>query len=170
MKKFGNLLMTFVLAIAISFPAYAMPYSYNYFKPISANATLLPHIIKQSTAKERAIIRGAFFSGADLTITNREGRIGVTANSYMNYPVDELYMSIYVDQLSEKDDRWVQVAYYDFDFFGEDYPDGLTSERVDFTIDNQPKGRYYRLRGSYAAIKDGDMEGFGPMTDGVLIE
>ena len=32
------------------------------------------------------------------------------------------------------------------------------------------QGYYYRLRGSFAALKDGAMEGFGPVTDGVLIE
>lgn len=168
MKKITNVLLILSLVITLCFPSYAMQCNYYYLNPISSKSTLLPYDINQSAAKERAVKRGAFFAGADLTITNRNGEIGVTGKSYMTYPVDELYMSIYVDKLEEN--RWVQVAYYDFEFYAENYPDGLTSEMVDFTIDNQPKGHYYRLRGSYAAIKDGDMEGFGPMTDGVLIE
>ena len=88
----------------------------------------------------------------------------------MSTAVDELYMTIYVDRWIEKESRWNQVAYYDFEFYAEDYPNGLTSETVEFIIDNQPKNNQYRLRGSYMAIKDGAMEGFGPVTDGVLIE
>ena len=39
-----------------------------------------------------------------------------------------------------------------------------------FTLTGYPTGEYYRLRGSYAAVKDGLLEGFGPVTDGILIQ
>ena len=87
----------------------------------------------------------------------------------MSTEIDELYMSIYLDRWVD-DDHWEQVDYFEFEFYAEDYPDGLTSELVAFTLTGYPTGHYYRLRGSYAAVKDGVIEGFGPTTDGILIQ
>lgn len=117
-------------------------------------------------------LKGVFFSAADLKLTNLDGKIGVTAHGYMNVPVDEVYMTIYLDKLEEKNGvaHWVQMDYYEFEFFAKDYPNGLTLATADFTIVNQPKNHTYQLRGTYAAFKDGAIEGFGPVTDGVLIE
>lgn len=171
--RIGKVLKTIcitVLVLSMSFPAYARQQNINVYTDISVVSKLLPPSVKESYDYITAITRGNFFAAADLKITNEKGEIGVTAHSYLSYAVDELYMTIYVDRWIEKENRWNQVAYYDFEFYGKDYPDGLTSETVEFIIDNQPKGNYYRLRGTYAAIKDGEMEGFGPATDGVLIE
>lgn len=113
--------------------------------------------------------RGVFFSAADLKIENENGEIGVVGHAYMSTEIDELYMTIYLDrQVGENE--WEQVDSFDFEFYAEDYPDGLTFELVAFTLTGYPTGHYYRLRGSYAAVKDGVMEGFGPVTDGVLIQ
>ena len=68
------------------------------------------------------------------------------------------------------DEEWENVDEFEFEFYAEDYPDGeLTSESVEFTLTGYPKNEYYRLRGSYAAVKDGLLEGFGPVTEGVYI-
>ncbi len=64
-----------------------------------------------------SVLRGVFFAAADLSILNNNGKIGVSAKAYMKEPVDEVYMTIYLDQMGE-DGQWVQVAYYDFEFFG----------------------------------------------------
>ena len=88
-------------------------------------------------------------------------------------PVDELYMNIYLDKFVVEEDgkeRWENIDMFEFEFYAEDYPEGLTSESVEFTLTGYPTGEYYRLRGSYAAVKDGLLEGFGPVTDGILIE
>ena len=154
----------------VCFPAYAGPKK-GYVGPnVNVESERLPANIKRAIDFVTATVRGAFFSAADLQITNENGEIGVSAHAYMSTAIDELYMTIYVDRWIEKEHRWAQVAYYDFEFYAEDYPNGLTSETVEFIIDNQPKNNQYRLRGSYMAIKDGAMEGFGPVTDGVLIE
>ena len=87
----------------------------------------------------------------------------------MSEAIDELYMTIYLDRMTDEG-RWEQVDYFEFEFYAEDYPDGLTSEFVSFTLTGYPTGHYYRLRGTYAAVKGTVMEGFGPVTDGILIQ
>ena len=126
----------------------------------------------ESYVREVNPLRGVFFSAADLKLTNLNGKIGVIAHGYMNVPVDEVYMTIYLDRLEESNGvtHWSQVDYYDFEFFAKDYPNGLTLATKDFTIINQPKNHTYRLRGQFAAFLDGAMEAFGPATDGVFIE
>ena len=54
----------------------------------------------------------------------------------MNDPVDEVYMTIYLDRLEESNGvtHWSQVDYYEFEFFAKDYPNGLTLATKDFTI------------------------------------
>lgn len=167
MKKFVKYTVAILLALIMSgMTVYAGPQ----FTSVDDFSYILPPEVKKSTAHENSVLRGEFFASAELTITNEKGEIGVTALTFMNVPVDELYMTVYLDKWIEKEKRWSQVTFYDFEFFGENYPDGLTSETVEFIIDNQPKGNYYRLRGTFVAIKDGAMEGFGPVTDGILIE
>ena len=87
----------------------------------------------------------------------------------MREPVDEVYVTVYLDRL-EADNKWKQVKLYDIEFHSEDYPEGLTEPGFDFVISDQPSGHTYRLRGTFAAFLDGAMEGFGPVTDGILIE
>lgn len=167
-KKYMSILLGVLLSMMIfNISAYAQP---RIITDINTESERLPSTIKESRDYVKAVLRGVFFSAADLKIFNSNGEIGVSAHAFMSDPIDELYMTIYVDCWSEKENRWTQVTYYDFEFYAKDYPNGLTSETVEFIIDNQPKGKHYRLRGSYMAIKDGAMEGFGPVTDGVLIE
>lgn len=89
-------------------------------------------------------------------------------------PVDEIYMTIYLEKYvidEDGNEDWSQLDMFEFEFYAEDYPDGeLTSESVEFTLTGYPTGEYYRLRGAYAAVKDGVIEGFGPVTDGILIQ
>lgn len=164
MKKkngFGFLVILYLMILAMSFNSVAAQIEVERYT--TAN---------KSYVKEVNPLRGAFFSAADLTITNLDGKIGVVAHAYMNVPVDEVYMTIYLDRLENKNgsNYWVQVDYYEFEFFAKDYPNGLTLATKDFTVINQPKNNTYRLRGQFAAFLDGAMEGFGPATDGVLIE
>ena len=170
-KVLRTIWATIIITMLMSFLSFAATnVKYDYSMPIEIKSKVLDPVIKKSTAIARAIKRGEFFSAAELSIINENGNTGVDAHAYMGAPVDELYITIYVDQLNKETNKWSQVALYDFEYYGEDYPDGLTWETVYFIIDNQPKGYYYRLRGSFAALKDGAMEGFGPVTDGVLIE
>ena len=162
-------LCSLLCVIMMGLTAFAHPLCMDSYNSVEAESDLLPKNVRISKKHVSSVARGAFFAAADLAILNNDGKIGVSAKAYMKEPVDEVYMSIYVDQLN-KDNKWVQVAYYDFEFFKEDFPDGLLTPGEDFTIMDQPSGYYYRLRGQYIAVLDGAMEGFGPVTDGILIE
>lgn len=169
MKKIKSIVICCIIAMIVtSFEALAAPFNLNQYTSIEVESELLPPNTRISRGFAKNVLRGAFFASGELTILNNNGKIGVSAKTYMKEPVDEVYMTIYVDRLINN--VWSQVAYYDFEFFAEDYPEDLIDPGVDFTITDQPSGYYYRLRGSYAALKDGVMEGFGPVTDGVLIE
>ena len=85
-------------------------------------------------------------------------------------PVDEVYITIYLDRWDADAERWRQVTYYDAEFYAKDYPDGLTDPTVDITFLNQKKGYDYRLRGVFAAVHNGLFEGFSPVTAGIRIE
>lgn len=171
MKKVIRFLsLAVIFTLLMNFIAVAMPGgTASYLKPVTVTSKLLDPSIGQSIAKEYAIKRGEFFSLADLAISNKNGQIGVAAHAYMSIPIDDLYMTIYLDRLNSKG-TWDQVDLFDFEFHSENYPKGLTSETVAFVIGNQPKDNYYRLRASFLAFKDGENEGFGPMTEGILIQ
>ena len=101
---------------------------------------------------------------------NGNGDVGVFAKAYMSIPVDEVYITIYLDRWDADAERWRQVTYYDAEFYAKDYPDGLTDPTVDITFLNQKKGYDYRLRGVFAAVHNGLFEGFSPVTAGIRIE
>lgn len=162
--------LTVALLIVIMSTVSVFGSEYNpYLAPVNTESELLPPSVRSSKVREISKLRGEYFGVAELEILNEDGKIGVSARAYMKKPVDEVYMSIYVDQLN-KNNQWVQVANYDFEFFSKDYPDGLLTPSKDFIILDQPSGYYYRLRGQFIAVLDGGMEGFGPVTGGVLIE
>lgn len=132
---------------------------------------LLPKNVKSDTATEQSIRRGEFFARADLVITDEgDGNIGAFAVAYMDHAVDEVYISIYLDRWIEEENRWEQVAYYDAEFYAEDYPEGLTDPTVDITFLDQERDHYYRLRSSFSAVYEYEYEGFSPTTSGIWID
>lgn len=170
MRQIKRWLCTICIFIMMTtIPTYAKTIEVGQYNSVNTVSDILPANVGESIDVLRKTPRGVFFSAADLRIENEGGEIGVVGHAYMSEPVDELYMTIYLDrQIS--DDKWEQVDEFEFEFYGEDYPDGLTSELVAFTLTGYPTGHYYRLRGAYAAVKGTIMEGFGPVTDGVLIQ
>ncbi len=166
LKMFVCTLLCTVMMVSTVF---ARPICRDSYTSVEVESEVLPRYVKESRVHLTSTLRGVFFAAADLAILNNNGKVGVSAKAYMKEPVDEFYMTIYLDRLNEKE-QWEQVAYYDFEFYAKDYPDGLLTPGKDFTILDQPSGYVYRLRGQYIAILDGGMEGFGPVTSGVLIE
>ena len=164
-----TLLCTILCIFMTGLTVFAHPIYPGAYTSVETESELLPKNVKVSKVHVTSVMKGVFFAAADLAILNNDGKIGVSAKAYMKEPVDEVYMTIYVDQLDENE-HWRQVAYYDFEFYAKDYPDGLLTPGKDFTIMDQPSNHYYRLRGQFTAILDGGMEGFGPVTGGVFIE
>ncbi len=170
MKKYLRILyLLWMIMLVTAVPAYASSFKLQQYVPIEVHSELLPSTIQKSTDLVQKTPRGVFFSAAELQIINEDGEIGVLGSAYMSEAIDELYMTIYLDRMTDEG-RWEQVDYFEFEFYAEDYPDGLTSEFVSFTLTGYPTGHYYRLRGTYAAVKGTVMEGFGPVTDGILIQ
>ena len=174
MKKFlKSIVCTIVATLFIGSVAFAASFNPSDFTSIEVESNILPEEVKESVDYVRIPRRGVFFAAADLKIANYDGDINVSGHVYMLEPVDEIYMTIYLDRYVIDEDgteRWEYVDMFEFEFYAEDYPEGLLEESVGFTLTGYPTGEYYRLRGSYAAVKDGLLEGFGPVTDGILIE
>lgn len=162
-----------IAILSINFVAWASNFDPSQFTSITIESNILSKDIQESLDRVNIPRRGVFFAAADLKIANNDGDIDVAGHAYMMEPVDEIYMTIYLDRYEVDEDGeadWVFVDMFEFEFYAEDYPEGeLTSESVEFTLTGYPKNEYYRLRGSYAAVKDGLLEGFGPVTDGVYI-
>lgn len=138
---------------------------------INEPSELLPKQIKSNRVSENTIRRGEFFAQADLMISDEgDGNIGAFAVAYMDHAVDEVYISIYLDRWIEEENRWEQVAYYDAEFYAEDYPEGLTDPTVDITFLDQERDHYYRLRSSFSAVYEYEFEGFSPTTAGIWID
>lgn len=169
-KRFALLISTLIMSLAIFFDVCAMSFNPNDHTSVDLQSELLPSTVKSATAYESAKRRGDFFMRADLIIKDDgNGDIGAFAKAYMAVPVEEVYITIYLDRWDEEADRWRQVSYYDYEFYANDYPDGLIDPSIDITFKKQTKGYYYRIRGVFAAVNDGDFEGFSPVTDGILI-
>lgn len=171
MKKLVLLMMSVILVITIAMNAFAMPFNPEDYTSVDKDSELLPDGIKQDQESEYAMFRGDFFVSADLIITDKGGgNIGALGVAYMQYAVDEVYISIYLDRWDAAEERWKQVSYYDAEFYAKDYPDGLKTPSVDIVFQKQPKGYHYRLRGAFAASSHGKVEAFSPTTSGIKIE
>ena len=174
MKKFfSGIICLMAMVLSMNSVVFAASFNPSEFSSPEVESEILPMEIQESIDYVRAPRRGIFFAAADLKIANYDGDIGVSGHAYMSEPVDEIYMTIYLEKFvidEDGNERWSQLDMFEFEFYAEDYPEGeLTSESVEFTLTGYPKNEYYRLRGAYAAVKDGLLEGFGPVTDGVYI-
>ena len=160
-----------LITVLVTMNVFAMPFNPDDYTSVDIQSELLPASVKVNTAHESAIKRGDFFLNADLVIMNNGGGdIGALAKAYMSVPVEEIYITIYLDRWDADAERWRQVTYYDAEFYASDYPDGLSDPSVDIVFQKQNKGYYYRLRGVFGAVHNNKFEGFSPVTAGIWIE
>ena len=170
-----RLIITSVSAIMISILAtinvFAIPFIPDSHTSVNVDSKLLPPGVKQSKVTESAQARGEFFISADLTIKNNgDGTIGAIAVALTRFPVDEAYITIYLDRWDAEAERWRQVSYHEEEFYAEEGTEGLVMPTVDISFIDQPRGFYYRLRGSFSVTYKGEFEGFSPVTDGILLD
>lgn len=172
MKKIINVVvLTIMLTILASFNVFAISYNPNDYTSVNEVSNLLKPGIKQSKASESSKTRGDFFMRSDLIIKDDgDGNIGALAVAYTNVPVDEAYITVYLDRWDANAEKWRQMNSYEAEFYAKDYPDGITTPTVDVTFTNNEKGYYYRLRSVFAVVYNNEFEGFSPVTDGILIE
>ena len=172
MKKIKESMLLVVMSSLLCVSnAYAIPLEHGSNTSVEEVSELLPKGVQSDIASETSKRRGEFFARADLVITDQgNGNIGAMAKAYMDHGVDEVYISIYLDQWDEEKETWEQVAYYDAEFYAEDYPEGLTDPTVDITFLDQERDHYYRLRRSFSAVYEYEYEGFSPTTSGIWID
>lgn len=170
-RTLKTIIVSILLTILVSFNVLARPYNPNDYTSVNEFSNLLPKGVKQAKATESTMTRGDFFARADLIVQNNgNGNVGALAVAYTRYPVDEAYITIYLDRWDEVNERWRQVDFYEAEFYAKDYPDGLKTPTVDISFVNQEKGCYYRLRGAFSVMYNGEFEGFTPVTDGILLD
>ncbi len=114
--------------------------------------------------------RGTYISSSMASIENiGYGVIGISATTTAHRPVDKIRIHVYLDRLNENE-KWIQVDDFDYYFYPEDEPDGeLTMAVVEFEVDDQPAGYYYRVRGTHGVWKNGTSESQTTRSNGVMI-
>lgn len=114
--------------------------------------------------------RGDYISTSTSRLSNiGGGAIGISAATTAHEPVDKIRIHLYLDRL-DSDNKWTQVDDFDFTFTPEDDPSGeLTIAAVEFEVNNQPSGYYYRVRGTHGVWKNGVIETQSTRTNGVMI-
>lgn len=160
-----------MITIFVTLNSFAMPFNPADYTSVNQESNLLAPNIKQSKKSQSSVTRGNFFMDSDLVIKdNGDGDIGALAIAYTNVPVDEAYITVYLDRWDATAERWRQMNSYEAEFLAKDYPDGLTTPTVSITFTNNQKGYYYRLRAVFGVVYNNEFEGFSPVTDGILIE
>lgn len=113
--------------------------------------------------------RGNWIADGMLQIENPgNGSIGVTMATHCHIPVDEIMMTIAVDQLNEVIDDWQQVDFHTFDYFPEDGKP-LTDATLSFEVTGQEPDKWYRLRGLHMVFYGDESEGYSTRTAGIMI-
>lgn len=113
--------------------------------------------------------RGNWIADGILQIMNSgNGRIGVYMTTQCHIAVDEIIMTVAIDQLNETIDDWQQVDFHSFDFFPEDGKP-LTEATLDFDVTGQEPDKWYRLRGLHMVFYGDESEGYSTRTPGIMI-
>ena len=138
---------------------------------IPAWASNFPINIADETDRQQTVIqiydrRGNWIADGMLTISNpRNGKIGIYISTLCHVPVDEIEMSVAVDQ--DKGD-WEQVDYLTYNFYP-DEEDDLVHASVEYELPGHEANQYYRLRGLHTVYMGSSSESLDSETRGLLI-
>ena len=136
MKKMLCSLMTVIITVSLmANNVYAMSHNPDDYTSVEMYSELLPpsaHVSQHMNLHSLEVI--FFLMQIWFIIDNSNGDIGAFAKAYMSIPVDEIYITLYLDRWDADADRWRQVAYYDAEFYAKDYPDGLTDPTLNITF------------------------------------
>ena len=134
-------------------------------------ASNFPINMSDKTDRQQTVIqiydrRGNWIADGMLTISNpRNGKIGIYISTLCHVPVDEIEMSVAVDQ--DKGD-WEQVDYLTYNFYP-DEEDDLVHASVDYELPGHEANQYYRLRGVHTVYMGSSSESLDSETRGLLI-
>lgn len=171
MKKYLlKFLCSMFLVLSITIPTYANSTD----KEVELLHTTIKNII---TSKEVSRVigsaRGRVLSSAGLGISNdKDGVLGVYAETLCHVPVNQIQMTIYLEVWDEKNQDWEYVNEYFYSWKSSDKPDiDLTDVSVSFDIAGLVKGKTYSLRAYHMAENfDNVSEMMLTQTGGILLE
>ena len=132
-------------------------------------STLLPEGVKRSKAFS-SLQRGEYIGSSCVEISNEGyGTIGIYADTLAHVAVKKIQMKIFLDRWDEGRKDWINVKEFKFTYEAGS-GEILNSASESFTVDDQPAGYRYRVRGLHGVwTYDGKTETHGTMTNGVLI-
>lgn len=165
-NKFKTIVAIMMISCMIALNVYAeqkVGYSYN----PNDETLFLPSKISREIFED---VRGTWLSNGMLEISNPGGgEIGVYMVTQCHQPVDEIVMSLFVDQWDDDREDWRQVDYKQFSLSAEDLDEPLTDLTLSFNLTGHEKNQWYRLRGFHVVYKGDDSEMFSTRTDGIKI-
>lgn len=166
--KFVSICM--ILSMLFSISAYADELRWEDFYGEDTDCVLTPEGTVISRDEKHSKARDKFLSTAIAQITNEgKGNIGILLHTMAHVNVDKIRQEAFLDQWDPKREEWVCVESFNFIATKDQYPDGLYQFVTSATVSDQPEGYYYRVRGLHAVWLNGEFEGFGTATNGVLL-
>lgn len=171
MKKLVVLIISLVIAMMSTLNVFAFTFNPDNYTSVNEISEVQSENVRVDKVTERAKKRGDFFAQADLEIRDMGGGvIKGTALGYTRYPVDEAYITIYLDKFDAGANRWRQMGSYEAEFKAADYPEGIYTPGISAIFKDNEIGQKYRIRGVFAAVYQGEFEGFSPTTHPITIE
>lgn len=141
------------------------------FNTFAEETTLLPDGQAISIDYNTIDPRGYLIAARIVSIANNaDGTMTVDAQIAAHVSLDYAFIRIYIDEYDEERDDWATVDYQDRTFLAKDYSESfMSSPGFQSTLEGLTVGKYYRVRGSFKAKKEGLQEGGSAETDGVLL-
>ena len=111
--------------------------------------------------------RGNWIADGILEISNpRNGRIGIYMTTECHVAVDEIEMSIAVNQKAENSDSWSQVDYLSYNFTPKGNEE-LTEATIDIQLGGHESNRVYSLTGWHTVYYGNSYEDLESQTGGL---
>lgn len=136
------------------------------------DSVLLPAGVNHSKDETNGMARGTVISSVSAEIIDEEGgNIGVGVATRCHVECQQIRNIAILDRYDEENDQWIEMERHEFIAKREDSPDGsLTFLNIEFTIEDQETGYYYRVRGIHNVISaDGKVQTSMSRTDGILV-
>ena len=170
-KNFLKFLLSMFLVIWMVCPIHAQ--SDNRYVNSNNDTYLRTIISNNKISRVMGIARGRLLSSSGLEISNdKDGIIGVYAETLCHVAVSEIDMAIYLDVWDEQQQDWVMINEFEYNWLAENSPNGeLTDVSVSFDVVGLRKGKTYSLRAYHAARAfDGSIETMATETSGIVLE
>lgn len=150
-KKYGSVILSVVLSLLF---CYTCAYAGN--GVAMGNVKQITNVSEYRGIKEARVKgspRGEFISSVDIKLTDKgRGTLGIYADLLCHEPMKELRMWLYLEKWSIEKEDWITVAYEQFSWAAEDFPDeDLTMAVVSYDVSKLERGQDYHIRGLFGA-------------------